>query len=191
MTNEQKIIKKSSEENAMTGTESRRSHSENAMRKIRMEKVVLNVSGIAEKLEKGFKLLSFITKRKPAKMKSNKRIPSLDVRPGLEVGAVVTIRKGKEELLRRLLAAVDNFVKKRQMSENNFSFGIKEYLEIPGMEYQRDIGIAGLDVTVVFKRAGRRIRLKKIKKGKVSKKQIITKEEIIKFMEDNFQTRIE
>ena len=182
MTNEQKIIKKSSEENAMTGTESRRSHSENAMRKIRMEKVVLNVSGIAEKLEKGFKLLSFITKRKPAKMKSNKRIPSLDVRPGLEVGAVVTIRKGKEELLRRLLAAVDNFVKKRQMSENNFSFGIKEYLEIPGMEYQRDIGIAGLDVTVVFKRAGRRIRLKKIKKGKVSKKQIITKGEIIKFI---------
>ena len=161
------------------------------MRKIRIEKVVLNVSGIAEKLEKGFKLLSFITKRKPAKMKSNKRIPSLDVRPGLEVGAVVTIRKGKEELLRRLLAAVDNFVKKRQMSENNFSFGIKEYLEIPGMEYQRDIGIAGLDVTVVFKRAGRRIRLKKIKKGKISKKQIITKEEIIKFMEENFQTRIE
>ena len=191
MTNEQKIIKKSSEENAMTGTESRRSHSENAMRKIRIEKVVLNVSGIAEKLEKGFKLLSFITKRKPAKMKSNKRIPSLDVMPGLEVGAVVTIRKGKEELLRRLLAAVDNFVKKRQMSENNFSFGIKEYLEIPGMEYQRDIGIAGLDVTVVFKRAGRRIRLKKIKKGKISKKQIITKEEIIKFMEENFQTRIE
>nr|AJS12281.1 50S ribosomal protein L5P [uncultured archaeon] len=191
MKNEQKIIKKSSEENAMTGTESRRSHSENAMRKIRIEKVVLNVSGIAEKLEKGFKLLSFITKRKPAKMKSNKRIPSLDVRPGLEVGAVVTIRKGKEELLRRLLAAVDNFVKKRQMSENNFSFGIKEYLEIPGMEYQRDIGIAGLDVTVVFKRAGRRIRLKKIKKGKISKKQIITKEEIIKFMEENFQTRIE
>ena len=191
MTNEQKIIKKSSEENAMTGTESRRSHSENAMRKIRIEKIVLNVGGIGEKLEKGFKLLSFITKRKPAKMKSKKRIPTLEVRPGLEVGAVVTIRKDKEELLRRLLAAVDNFVKKRQMSENNFSFGIKEYLEIPGMEYQRDIGIVGFDVTVVFKRAGRRIRLKKIKKGKVSKKQIITKEEIIKFMEDNFQTRIE
>jgi large subunit ribosomal protein L5 len=47
----------------------------------------------------------------------------------------------------------------------------------------------GLDVTVVFKRAGRRVRLKKIKRGKVSKKQIITKEEIIKFMEENFQTR--
>jgi len=187
MKNEQKSNQM---ENPMTGTESRRSHLENAMRKIRIEKVVLNVSGIGEKLEKGFKLLSSITKRKPAKMKSKKRIPSLDVRPGLEVGAVVTIRKDKEELLKRLLTAVDNFIKKKQMSENNFSFGIKEYLEIPGMEYQRDIGIAGLDVTVVFKRAGRRIGLKKIKKGRVSKKQIITKGEIIKFMEDNFQTRI-
>src|SRR3989338_1392850 len=186
MKNEQKSNQM---ENPMTGTESRRSHLENAMRKIRIEKVVLNVSGIAEKLEKGFKLLSFITKRKPAKMKSKKRIPSLAVRPGLEVGAVVTIRKGKEELLKRLLAAIDNTLRKKQMSVNNFSFGIKEYLEIPGMEYQREIGIAGLDVTVVFKRAGRRIRLKKMKKGKVSKKQIITKEEIIKFMEDNFQTR--
>jgi len=57
------------------------------------------------------------------------------------------------------------------------------------MEYHRDIGIMGLDVTVVFKRAGRRVRLKKIKNGKIPKKQIITKEEIIKFMENRFQTR--
>src|SRR3989338_3541823 len=162
---------------------------ENPMRKIRIEKIVLNVGGIAENLEKGFKLLSFITKRKPAKMKSRKRIPSLNVRPGLEVGAVVTIRKNKEELLNKLLAAVDNILKKKQISENNFSFGIKEYLEIPGIEYQRDIGIMGLDVTVVFKRAGKRVKLKKIKRGKVSKKQKMSPEEIIKFMEENFQTK--
>ena len=164
---------------------------ENPMRKIRIEKIVLNVGGIAENLEKGFKLLSFITKRKPAKMKSRKRIPSLNVRPGLEVGAVVTIRKEKEELLKRLLAAIDNTLRKKQISVNNFSFGIKEYLEIPGIEYQRDIGIMGFDITVVFKRAGRRVKLKKIKRGKISKKQIITKEEIIKFMEDNFHTGFE
>jgi len=62
-------------------------------------------------------------------------------------------------------------------------------IEIPGIEYQRDIGIMGLDVTVVFKRAGKRIRLKKIKKGKIPNRQKISKEEIIKFMEDNFQTK--
>ena len=158
------------------------------MREIKIEKVVLSVSGIAEKLEKGVKLLEFLTKRKPAKLKSKKRIPSLDVRPGLEIGGVVTLRKNKEIFLKKFLAAIDNVMKKKQISENNFSFGIKEYIEIPGIEYQRDIGIQGFDVTVVFKRTGRRVSLKKIKKGKIPKRQIITKEEIIKFMEDNFQT---
>ena len=159
------------------------------MREIKIEKVVLSIGATGEDLEKGFKLLKIITNRKPAKMRSKKRIPSLGVRPGLEVGAVVTIRKDMDLMLKKMLVAIDNILKKKQMSENNFSFGIKEYLEIPGMEYQRDIGIIGLDVTVVFKRSGRRIKLRKMKKGKVSKRQIISKEEIIKFMEDKFQTK--
>jgi large subunit ribosomal protein L5 len=162
---------------------------ENVMRNIRIEKLALSIGGTGETLEKGFRLLKFLTGRTPAKMKSKKRIPTLGVRPGLEIGAVVTIRKNPEEFLKRLLNTFDNVLKRKQISENNFSFGIKEYIEIPGAEYQRDIGIMGLDVTVVFKRAGRRVRLKKMKRGKVSKKQIISREEIIKFMEDNFQTR--
>ena len=161
----------------------------NIMREIKIEKVVLSIGGTGENLEKGFKLLGILSDgRKPSKMKSKKRIPTLGVRPGLEVGAVVTIRKNPQEILKKMLIAIDNNLKKKQISENNFSFGIKEYIEIPGTEYQRDIGIMGLDVTVVFKRNGRRVKLKKIKQGKVSKKQIISKEEIIKFMEENFQT---
>lgn len=161
------------------------------MREIKIEKVVLNISGIGDYLEKGFKLLQFLTGRKPAKTKSKKRIPSLGVRPGLEIGAVVTIRKNSEEILRKMLSAIGNSLKENQISENNFSFGIKEYIEIPGTEYQREIGIMGLDVTVVFKRTGRRVQIKKIKKGKIPKRQRISKEEIIKFMEKNFQTKFE
>ena len=162
---------------------------ENKMREIKIDKVVLSVGATGDQLAKGFKLLEIITKRKPAKTKSRKRIPSLGVRPGLEIGAVVTIRKNPEETLKRMLSAIENTLRKKQMSENNFSFGIHEYIEIPGMEYQRDIGIMGLDVTVVFKRTGRRVALRKVKRGKVSKRQIISKEEIIKFMENKFGTR--
>jgi large subunit ribosomal protein L5 len=161
----------------------------NPMRKIEIEKIVLSIGGTGEELEKGFRLLKILTGRTPAKMQSRKRIPSLGVRPKLEVGTVVTIRKNPEEILRKMLSALDNILKKSQISENNFSFGIKEYIEIPGTEYQRDIGIRGLDVTVAFKRAGRRVKLKKIKKGKIPKKQAITSEEIIKFMEENFKTK--
>jgi large subunit ribosomal protein L5 len=161
----------------------------NPMREIKMEKVVLGMGAKGDDLEKAVKLLKLLSGREPSKRTSIKRIPTLDVRPGLEIGAMVTIRKNPEEILKKMLLAIDNVLKKKQISENNFSFGIKEYLEIPGMEYQRDIGIMGLDVTVVFKRAGRRVKLKKIKKGKIPKRQVITKEEIIKFMEDNFQTK--
>ncbi len=164
-------------------------YNENPMRNIRIEKVVLSIGGTADTLEKGVKLLRFLTGRKPAKMKSRKRIPTLGVRPGLEIGTVVTIRKNADEILKKFLATVDNTLRKKQISENNFSFGIKEYIEIPGVEYQREIGIMGFDVSVVFKRAGRRVKLRKMKKGKIPLKQIISKEEIIKFMEDNFHTR--
>jgi len=163
--------------------------SENIMRKIKIEKVVLSVGGTADVLDKGCKLLKFLTGKKPAKIKSKKRIPTWGVRPGLEVGAVVTLRKDYTEFLKKMLVSFDNTLRKKQISENNFSFGIKEYIEIPGVEYQREIGIMGFDVTIVFKRSGRRVALRKMKMGKVSKKQVITREEIIKFMEDNFQTR--
>lgn len=161
----------------------------NIMREIKIEKVVLSVGGVGDYLEKGYKLLEIVAKRKPAKRKSTKRIPSLGVRPGLEIGVVVTIRKDIEETLKKMLIAIDNVLKKKQISENNFSFGVKEYIEVPGIEYSREIGIMGFDVTVVFKRSGRRVRLKKIKKGRIPKRQVITKEEIIKFMEDHFQTQ--
>lgn len=163
----------------------------NPMKNIKIEKVVLSVGGIEEELEKGIKVLEMLTKRKAAKTKSKKRIPSLGVRPKLEVGAVVTIRKNIEELLKKMLATIDNTLKKKQISNNNFSFGVKEYIEIPGVEYQREIGIRGFDVTIVFKRTGRRVRLKKIKRGKIPKRQEITKGEIIKFMEEKFGTEFE
>jgi len=163
--------------------------SENIMRKIKIEKVILGVGGTGETLEKGVKIIERVALKKPVRTKSQKRIPSLSVRPGLEVGAIITIRKNPEEMLKRLLVAKENTLKKKQISENTFSFGIKEYIEIPGIDYQRDLGIIGFDVIVTLKRAGKRIKLKKIKRGKIPPRQNIAPEEIIKFMEENFQTR--
>jgi len=162
----------------------------NPMRKFKIEKVVLSAGAVGDDLMKEKKLLEFITGAKAQLITSSKRIPDFGVRPGLEVGTRVTIRGAKTtELLQRLLGAVENKIKKRQVSENHFSFGIKEYIEIPGIPYQREIGIRGLNVTVVFIRAGFRVKRKKIKRGTVPQKQYITKEEIKKFMEDNFKVK--
>ena len=160
----------------------------NPMRDIKIEKVVLSVGATGEALARGVKLLEVLTDRKPKKTVSTKRIPTLGVRPGLEMGAVVTIRKDIAPLLNKLLVAIDNSLRRKQIAHNHFSFGIKEYLEIPGVEYEREVGIMGLDVTVVFARTGKRVALKKVKRGKFHKTQGVSREEIIKFMEEKFNT---
>lgn len=156
----------------------------NKMREIKIEKVVLNVGGTGDDLEKGIKLIERITGKKAVKKISNKRIPTLGVRPGLAVGGMVTLRGAKAiETLRRLLAAEDNKIRRRQISENSFSFGVKEYIEIPGMQYQRDIGLRGLEASVTFIRPGKRVIRRKIKRGRLPKRQIISKEEILAYLE--------
>lgn len=165
---------------------------ENPMRRIKIEKVILSAGAVDKELEKAKKLLEMISKKKAEVVTSNKRIPDFDVRPGLEVGTRVTLRaKEAVELLKRLLGALDNKLRIKQISDNHFSFGIKEYIEIPGTEYQRDIGIRGFNVTVVFTRAGVRVQRKKIKVGHLPHRQHVSKEEIKKYMEDVFKTTVE
>jgi ribosomal protein L5 len=165
---------------------------DNPMRNLKLEKVVLNCGATAEKLEKSVKLLKLLTDRKIKEIVSQKRIPTFGVRPGLKTGCMVTLRgPEKEALLKRLFGAVGNKIKHKKIVANQFSFGIKEYLEIPDMEYQRDIGIIGLDVTAVFKRNGKRVAFKKIKQGRVPKKQDVTPEEIIDYLTNKLKITVE
>ena len=46
---------------------------ENIMRKVMIEKVILNVGGTGDNLEKGFKLIKLISERTPVKTKSKKK----------------------------------------------------------------------------------------------------------------------
>ena len=166
---------------------------ENPMREIKIEKVVLSCGATGLDLEKSKKLLEMLSGKKVQIIKAGpkRRIPAFNVKPGLELGTRVTLRKKEAiEILKRLLGAIDNTLSESQISENSFSFGIHEYIEIPGVEYKREIGIRGLNVTVVFIRPGVRVKRKKIKSSRIPAKQIISPEEIIRFMEENFKTKI-
>ena len=161
---------------------------ENKMRDIEIEKIVLNCGGIGDKLEKSVKLLEMVTKRKVQKLKSTRRIPAFAISPGKESGCKVTIRDKEQikNLLKRFFAVLENEISGKKITENHFSFGISEYIEVPGLEYNRDVGILGFEVDVVFKRKGKRVKIKKRKRGKYPKKQNVTKQEIIDFLNKNF-----
>jgi ribosomal protein L5 len=163
---------------------------ENKMREIRIEKVILNIGGTGEKLDKGFILLEKISGRKPVKVKATKRIPTWSVRPGLEVGTKVTLRdEDAIKIIKRLLPAVDNTLKEKQIQDNFLSFGIPEYIEIPDMEYIREVGIMGLEITAVFCRAGKKVERKKVKRGK-ARRLTVSKEEIIAYIKNKFDTKV-
>ena len=162
---------------------------ENAMRKIKLEKIILSCGATGPDLEKSKQLLELLTERKAQIVHSGPktRIPNFGVKPKMPLGTMVTLRgKDATEILKRMLVAVDKKIRKKQVAQNSFSFGIQEYIEIPGIEYRRDIGIRGLNVTASFIRAGVRVKRKKIKASKLPQKQYVRPQEIIAYIKEHF-----
>lgn len=163
------------------------------MRDIKIEKVVLNICAGAEQepVKKAKILLTTIAGMNAVETKAKKRIATWKIRPGLPIGAKVT-RRGKEaeELLARLLASLGNILPKKAFSANGFSFGIKEYIDIPGVKYDPKVGIIGLDVCVSLARPGYRVKLRKIKTKRLPKKHSISKEESAEFAEKKLGVKI-
>jgi len=166
----------------------------NPMQQLRIEKVTLNIGAGKDqnKLEKGIVLIKAITGIDPVKTVTNKRIPGWGIRPGLPIGCKLTLRKAKAmEILKRLLEAKDKKLKDTQFDEQgNLSFGIHEYIDIPGVAYDPKIGIMGLQVCVSFERPGYRIKRRRLEPKKIPKKHQVQKEEAIKFMQSNFGVNV-
>src|SRR3989344_6562328 len=162
----------------------------NVMRNIRVEKITLNVGAgkDEEKLKRGVKLLKKITGIEPLKTVTNKRIPNWALRPGLSIGCKITLRgKKAEELLKRLLNAREYKLKKGQFDHHgNFSFGIPEYVDILGVDYDPDIKIMGLEVAVTLERPGFHIKKRKIKPKKLPTRHTITPREAMSFVKEKF-----
>ena len=165
------------------------------MNRIRIEKVTLNIGAGTNqsKLDKGLKLLQTITNAKPVKTFTNKRIPNWGIRPGLPIGCKVTLRKKRSlEVLKNLLQAKDNLLQERQFDKfGNLAFGLHEYIDIPGVKYDPDIGILGFEVCVTFEKAGYRVKRRKVRVSKLGAKQKMTKQEAIEFLKKEFGARIE
>ena len=175
-------------------TEDKKMKNKNPMQEIEIEKMVLHCGGTEDKLEKSIKLLEMITgSNKIYVIKSTRRIPTFGISPGKKSGAKITIRNQSKikELLERFFVSMDNELPKKQITTNQVCFGIPEYIEVPGLEYDRDIGITGFEVMLVFKKKGKSVKMRKIKRGKYPKRQGVSKDEIVNYMENKFSLEIE
>jgi large subunit ribosomal protein L5 len=168
---------------------------ENPMKEIYVDKVVVNmgVGEAGDELEKGLKILQLVTKKKPVKTVAKLKLPTWGIRPGLPIGGKVTLR-GKEalEFVDLTLKAKEYKIPKKSFTADSiFSYGIKEYLDVPGIKYDPNLGIRGFDVCVVLRRRGDRVKLRKYNISRIGKKHKIAKEDAIAFAKEKLKAVVE
>ena len=167
-----------------------------AINDIKIAKLTLNigVGGEAiESLQRAEKLLTLLSGQKPVRTYSKATISEFGTKKNEPIGTKVTIRgKKASEILKSSFEAVENQIQKNKISDHgNFSFGVGEYIEMPGMKYDPDIGMFGFDISVNMERIGYRIAKRRLHPKKLPKSIQITREEIEKFLTENYGVKIE
>lgn len=165
------------------------------MLKPRIEKVTVNISvgKAGEPLEKAVKVLQQLTGQTPARQKARRTIRDFGIRRGEPMACLVSLRGQRAvDFLKKAFYAVGNkLLKSRFDKHGNFSFGIREHIEIPGTKYVPELGIFGMDVCVTMGRAGYRVARRRRAAGKIGSRHRLTREEAIQFIRGAFGVEIE
>jgi len=164
------------------------------MRDLRVEKVVINigVGEAGERLAKAEKVLEMVTKQKPVETLSKTVNRDLGIRQGMPLGCKVTLRgEPAVEFVKQALSIREMRVPEYSFDqEGNMSFGISDYTDFEGMKYDPEIGIFGMDISVVLRRPGNRITQRALLKRRIPKSHRVGRDEAIQYMKDNFEIEV-
>lgn len=166
----------------------------NPMREIRMTKAVVNigVGDAGERLLKAEKVLKMVTGKKPVRTIAKTTNRDLGIRKGQEIGVKVTLRgKEAEEFVKKAFWIRENRIAEYSFDpEGNFSFGIQDYTDFPGMKYDPEIGIFGLDVSVALARPGRRVANRSHLRRSIPKHHRVTRKEGQEWVRQKFNVEV-
>lgn len=167
---------------------------ENVMRKIRVSKITINFGAGSDrvKLEKGQKMLKSIFGIEPVLTRSKKRIQNWGLRVGLIIGLKITLRgQSAVDWLKRLLEAKNMTLKASSFdNEGNFSFGIPEYIDIPGVKYNSSLGVLGFEVAVSLERSGFRVKNRRINRAVIPRHHRISHDDAIEYVKSEYDVNI-
>lgn len=159
---------------------------ENEMKQIKVAKVTVNISeeNVGDQVEDAYNLIEKLTGREPVRVESSEKAKTFGNRSGLNIGAMITLR-GEEaiDFLEKVRPAIEN-LDADSFSDGNFAFGISEYIDVPGVDYDADIGMKGFEVNVVLERPGYRVKKRDHKPTQVGDKHRVSNEEAIEFAEE-------
>ncbi|MBN2109700.1 MAG: 50S ribosomal protein L5 [Methanosarcinaceae archaeon] len=159
-----------------------------------VEKVVVHM-GVGESgqhLVDAEGILSAITGQKVIRTYSKRTLPAFSIKKNEPIGCKVTLRGERaESFLATALGIIENKLRASQFDKNgNVAFGIEEHTDFPGMKYDPNIGIFGMDVNVVVNRPGYRISKRRIAKTKVPASHRIIKDDTIAFFKDKYAVEV-
>jgi large subunit ribosomal protein L5 len=155
--------------------------------------VNIGVGESGERLARAEQLIVNIMGQKPVRTISKVTNPEFGIRKGQPIACKVTLRHDKAvKAVKLVLEGIGKTLKASQFDrQGNVAFGIQEHIDIPGMRYDPDIGIFGMNVAITFEKPGYRIKRRKIQQTKIPNKHHVTKEETMEFMKKEFQVIIE
>ena len=162
---------------------------------VKLCKIVINigVGKSGEPIEQAKRIISEICDQTPVTTYAKKSYREFGVQKNSPIGVKTTLRKQiAEDTLKKLLTACDNKVSKRSFDlTGNFSFGVKEHIEIPGTKYDPQLGIWGMDVAVSLEKTGYGVKRRQIRPSTVGKRQQVSQEEAIAFAKENLGVNVE
>tara|TARA_X000001036_G_scaffold239649_1_gene223479 strand:- start:199 stop:750 length:552 start_codon:yes stop_codon:yes gene_type:complete len=142
----------------------------------KIDKIILNM-GLGEDASDGKKLkacvddISLIAGQKPVITKFKKSISNFKTRKGSNAGIKVTLRSNKmyefiDRLVNIALPRIKDFrglTPKGIDSSCNYSFGIKEHIIFPEVNFDKVDKIRGLDITIVISSKSKEATLELLK----------------------------
>ncbi|WP_414836549.1 50S ribosomal protein L5 [Candidatus Nanohalococcus occultus] len=157
----------------------------NEMKQIEVSKVVVNIGEgqVGQGVENAVSLLKKLTGKEPVRTESKDESKSFGLREGLNIGAMVTLR-GEEarEFLEKVAPAANDITEDSFDGNGNFGFGVSEYIDVPGVDYDSDIGMKGFEVAVSLERPGYRVKRRNHKPSKIGKQHKVSDQEAKEFV---------
>ena len=163
------------------------------MREPRVEKVVVHmgVGRGGRELGKAEDIIEEVTGQESVRTQAKRTEPDFGIRQGDPIGTKVTLRgEDAADFLAKSLPLAD-LVSSQFDDTGNFSFGVEEHTEFPSQEYDPNVGIYGLDVTVNLVRPGYRIAKRHKATRSIPSSHRLTPEDAIRFLESNFDVTVE
>jgi len=173
----------------MSETESGEFHE---MREPTVEKVVVHM-GVGEggrALADAEDIIEDVTGQGSVRTKAKSTMPDFDIRQGDPIGAKVTLRGEDAESFLDTALSIAELSRSQFDDTGNFSFGVEEHTDFPSQEYDPNVGIYGLDVTVNLVRPGYRVSKRDKRSRSLPSKHRLNPEDAVRFLESTFDVEV-